>query len=234
MLTNLSLKNIKSFNEDSTLQIAPITLIYGPNSAGKSSLWKFFLTLKDSSSRTSSSSFLNLSSSDFANIKTLSFDRSKKSTFTINFSKSNKKESTVFAYHFKNPIPVYKDFEQLNEEQEILNKLSEHERDKLFEGINRIIEKYKKQNSNPKKKPEKIEPETIDEALAQIRKEQEITTKILADKYAKNVENFDRLANSQSDNREENPNNLKIDELEIIQADKSLITFKIIELRSLT
>ena len=40
MLSNLSLKNIKSFNEDATLKIAPITLIYGPNSAGKSSLWK--------------------------------------------------------------------------------------------------------------------------------------------------------------------------------------------------
>ncbi len=221
MLTNLSLKNIKSFNEDATLQIAPITLIYGPNSSGKSSLWKFFLALKDSSSRTSSNSFLNLSRSDFANIKTLSFDRSKKSTFTINFSKANKGDSTVFAYHFENPLPVYKDLEQLNEEQEILNKLSANERDKLFEGINKIIEKYKKQNSNLEKKPEKIEPETIDEALAQIRKEQEKTTELLSEKYAQTAKNIDQA---------ENPNNLKINELEIIQANKSLITFKIVEL----
>jgi AAA15 family ATPase/GTPase len=48
MLSNLSLQNIKSFNKEATLKIAPITLIYGPNSSGKSSLWKFFLALKNS------------------------------------------------------------------------------------------------------------------------------------------------------------------------------------------
>ena len=202
-------------------------MIYGPNSAGKSSLWKFFLALKDSSGRNSSNNFLNLTRSDFANIKTLSFDRSKKSTFTINFSKSNKSNSTVFAYHFENPLPVYKDLELLNEEKKILDKLTSNEREKLIEGINKIIDKYKAQNSTPNKKPEKIQPETIDEALAQIRKEQEETTRLLADKYAKSV---DRFKDIQNIDQGENPNNLKLDELEIIQADKSLMTFKIIEL----
>ena len=48
MLTNLSLENIKSFNKEANLKIAPITLIYGANGSGKSTLWKFLTTLKSS------------------------------------------------------------------------------------------------------------------------------------------------------------------------------------------
>ena len=106
MLTNLSLQNIKSFNKEATLKIAPITLIYGPNSTGKSSLWKFFLALRSNLTQSSQTNFLNLVNSDFANIKTLSFDRSKKSTFTLNFSnKQDRENSTVFAFNFENPSP---------------------------------------------------------------------------------------------------------------------------------
>ena len=108
MLSNLSLKNIKSFNEDATLKIAPITLIYGPNSAGKSSLWKFFLALRDSVKTISHNNFINLASSDFANIKTLSFDRSKESTFTFNFSTNSQKDkSTIFSFNLR-PIEFNK------------------------------------------------------------------------------------------------------------------------------
>ena len=46
MLTNISIKNIKSYNVEASLKIAPLTLIYGPNSAGKSTLWKFLITVK--------------------------------------------------------------------------------------------------------------------------------------------------------------------------------------------
>lgn len=38
MLTHISLENFKSFQQRTELQLAPITLLYGPNSAGKSSL----------------------------------------------------------------------------------------------------------------------------------------------------------------------------------------------------
>ena len=48
MLTNISIKNIKSYNVEASLKIAPLTLIYGPNRAGKSTLWNFFLALKQS------------------------------------------------------------------------------------------------------------------------------------------------------------------------------------------
>ena len=50
MLNNLSIKNIKSFNEEATLNLAPITLIYGPNSSGKSTLWKFLIAFTKASS----------------------------------------------------------------------------------------------------------------------------------------------------------------------------------------
>ncbi|MFX7150407.1 AAA family ATPase [Acinetobacter baumannii] len=36
MITNYSIENFKVFSEKTDLEFAPITLIYGPNSSGKS------------------------------------------------------------------------------------------------------------------------------------------------------------------------------------------------------
>tara|TARA_B110000967_G_C18886939_1_gene564607 strand:+ start:314 stop:2428 length:2115 start_codon:yes stop_codon:yes gene_type:complete len=100
MLTNLSLKNIKSFNKEATLKIAPITLIYGANSTGKSTLWKFLTTLKSSLARGSGRNFINFSRSyDFANSKTISFDPNKESVFSFEFS--NLSEPTFFDTHME-------------------------------------------------------------------------------------------------------------------------------------
>ena len=86
MLTKLSLKNVKSFNEESTLDLAPVTFIYGPNSSGKSTLWKFLTTLRDSLRRSYGASFLNFSrSDDFANARTISFDPKESSNFGLSF-----------------------------------------------------------------------------------------------------------------------------------------------------
>ena len=86
MLTKLSLKNVKSFDDESTLDLAPVTLIYGPNSSGKSTLWKFLITLRDSLRRGYGSSFLNFSrSDDFANARTISFDPKESSNFGLSF-----------------------------------------------------------------------------------------------------------------------------------------------------
>ncbi|MDC1002045.1 AAA family ATPase [Candidatus Pelagibacter sp.] len=86
MLTKLSLKNIKSYNEESTVDLAPITFIYGPNSSGKSTLWKFLITLKDSLRRGYGASFLNFNrSDDFANARTISFDPKESSNFSLSF-----------------------------------------------------------------------------------------------------------------------------------------------------
>ena len=161
MLTNLSLKNIKSFNEDSTLQIAPITLIYGPNSAGKSSLWKFFLALRENTRYSSRSNFLDLNRSDFANLKTLSFDRAKESSFSLNFSKNSKKnKSTYFSFNFVNPsskITSY-EIEDIVNDPSILKKfekygLTEKDRNEMLIGMKKIFdEQIKIKNKSLKKK----------------------------------------------------------------------------------
>lgn len=46
MLTSLQLKNFKPFESSGPIRLAPITLVYGPNSSGKSSLIQSLLLLK--------------------------------------------------------------------------------------------------------------------------------------------------------------------------------------------
>ena len=119
MLTNISIKNIKSYNAEASLKIAPLTLIYGPNSAGKSTLWKFFLALRESTGEYStgrSRGLHNLLSSNFANINTIAFNRAEDSSFTLNFSENdNSKDSTVFKFSFENAMPekFKSDFKEL-------------------------------------------------------------------------------------------------------------------------
>ncbi|WP_289351788.1 AAA family ATPase [Acinetobacter baumannii] len=48
MITNYSIENFKVFSEKTDLEFAPITLIYGPNSSGKSSIIQSLLVLKES------------------------------------------------------------------------------------------------------------------------------------------------------------------------------------------
>ena len=47
-LTNLTVENFKAFGDRNEIPMAPITLIYGPNSGGKSSLIQALLLLKQS------------------------------------------------------------------------------------------------------------------------------------------------------------------------------------------
>ncbi|MBT0076503.1 AAA family ATPase [Vibrio alginolyticus] len=46
MINNFSIENFKSFSSGDTMKFAPITLIYGPNSSGKSSIIQALLMLK--------------------------------------------------------------------------------------------------------------------------------------------------------------------------------------------
>lgn len=46
MITEFTLKNFKSFSKEQTLNLSPITLIYGPNSSGKSSIIQALMMLK--------------------------------------------------------------------------------------------------------------------------------------------------------------------------------------------
>ncbi|MBD1153037.1 AAA family ATPase [Pelagibacterales bacterium SAG-MED24] len=102
MLTKLSLKNIKSFKNEANLKIAPITLIYGANSSGKSSLWKFLTTLKNSLYRGSGLNFINFDRSyDFANSKTISFDPNRSSHFDFQFDDLTLSDSFLEFYNIK-------------------------------------------------------------------------------------------------------------------------------------
>ncbi|WP_265092676.1 AAA family ATPase [Acinetobacter sp. CS-2] len=47
MIANYSISNFKVFSESNKLKFAPITLIYGPNSSGKSSIIQSLLVLKN-------------------------------------------------------------------------------------------------------------------------------------------------------------------------------------------
>ncbi|WP_181427065.1 AAA family ATPase [Pseudomonas syringae] len=53
MFTSLKIKNFKAFSEWQSLTLAPITLIYGPNSSGKSSIIHSIMLLKQSLTRPS-------------------------------------------------------------------------------------------------------------------------------------------------------------------------------------
>ncbi|MFN9708840.1 MAG: AAA family ATPase [Burkholderiales bacterium] len=46
MLTTLHIKNFKAWRETGTIRLAPLTVIFGANSAGKSSLGHLLLALK--------------------------------------------------------------------------------------------------------------------------------------------------------------------------------------------
>ncbi len=87
MLSKFTLKNVKSYQNESELHIAPITLIYGRNSAGKSTLWKLLRVLGLSEYHKNSYfplSIINPRNEDFfSNIKSFSFDN--KNPFSFGF-----------------------------------------------------------------------------------------------------------------------------------------------------
>ena len=261
MLTNLSLENIKSFNKEATLKIAPITLIYGPNSSGKSSLWKFFLALKNSLEPHQQNNFLNLARSDFATIKTLSFDRSKKSTFTLNFSARQDIENpTVFSFNFENPRPMEeisdlnslkKMLEEKMEKKQKSQNFSKEDMSDLVKGIEDLI---KQQNNQ-----ETITRERLEKQIA-VQDEQSKILKRRAEELSKSLDSLrndddllelnkkaSQLRAEQSElngiriglekketkienNKRENINNVKINELEVKNLNKTFMKFKVIEL----
>src|SRR5579863_1952021 len=49
MLTSLQIRNFKSWKDTGPIRLAPITVFFGANSAGKTSLLQFLLMLKQTS-----------------------------------------------------------------------------------------------------------------------------------------------------------------------------------------
>ena len=168
MLRNISIENIKSYNSKASLKIAPLTLIYGPNSAGKSTLWKFFLALRESTGEYSaarSRGLHNLLSNNFANINTIAFNRAESSSFTLNFTENdNPDETTVFKFSFENSMPekFKEDFKELAEffnDKEVLSKVSEKQKDKLLSMIDKLIDKKKQFDEEKKFTPKFLRSE---------------------------------------------------------------------------
>ena len=52
MLTKLRIKNFKAWNDTGDVRIAPLTVLFGSNSAGKSSLGHLLLALKQTAAST--------------------------------------------------------------------------------------------------------------------------------------------------------------------------------------
>jgi len=89
MLNTITLNNIKSFKEETKINLANITLLYGNNSVGKSTIWKFLMMLQQTYREKQKQNFVIQSSLNltdptfFADRKTLSFDQKKEIYFTI-------------------------------------------------------------------------------------------------------------------------------------------------------
>lgn len=60
MITNLAIKNFKSWKDTGSVRFAPITGFFGSNSSGKTSLLQFFLALKQTIESTDRSQVFNL------------------------------------------------------------------------------------------------------------------------------------------------------------------------------
>ncbi len=60
MLKNIQIRNFKSWKETGSIELAPITVFFGANSAGKTSLLQFLLMLKQSAESSDRSRALNL------------------------------------------------------------------------------------------------------------------------------------------------------------------------------
>ena len=159
MLTNLSLENIKSFNKEANLKIAPITLIYGANSSGKSTLWKFLTTLKSSLGAYQGKNFINFSRSyGFANSKTISFDPNLDSSFGFKFSSFYESDISFGSSFFDNEfetIEIGKDAKN--------NTFYSNKNINLNEKGVKFVFSFSNENANPEKTKDDVN--TLDQMI---------------------------------------------------------------------
>lgn len=110
MLTNLRIQNFKSWKDTGSIRLAPITVFFGANSAGKTSLLQFLLMLKQTSE-----------SSDRSRVVHFGDDNSlvKLGTFQDLIFEHDVKNSLEFEFAWKLPEPLeFKDIKMLHHEAE--------------------------------------------------------------------------------------------------------------------
>ncbi|PQZ95470.1 MULTISPECIES: AAA family ATPase [Pseudomonas] len=97
MFTVIDIKNFKAFSEWQSLSLAPITLIYGPNSSGKSSIIHSIMLLKQSLTRPSTQGGL-VSNGEYVDLGDYSsmvngHDISKEISFRVSYTPSKNKNN---------------------------------------------------------------------------------------------------------------------------------------------
>lgn len=90
MLKNLQIRNFKSWKDTGQIELAPITVFFGANSAGKTSLLQFLLMLKQSSESSDRNRVLNLGDAhahvDLGSFEDLIFDHDPSHRLEFSFS----------------------------------------------------------------------------------------------------------------------------------------------------
>jgi predicted ATPase len=236
MLTNLSLQNIKSFNREATLKIAPITLIYGANSSGKSTLWKFLTILKNSLGGYHGKNFINLSRSyGFANNKTLSFDPNLDSNFGFKFSSIYESDVSYGPSFFEDDgttLEVHKDNKGNTFSKTTINNLED-------KGV-KFVFSFENENKTTNSEEKKDDIDQLDEIIKKMHSkakdkissdEQELlkSLKDLHDKQKKIADKIKKVENVLDSNKEKNIN---LKELKVFKDNKLFATYKIYQLNS--
>ena len=104
MLQGYQIQNFKAFRESGTIPIRPITLIYGPNSSGKSSILQSILLLKQTLDETKSNSLLVSHGEwvDIGNVREFIHEHNRDRDFSFRFMFKDKSENNLgikIAFH---------------------------------------------------------------------------------------------------------------------------------------
>lgn len=119
MLSRIRFKNYKSFTNWTDLDLRPITIFVGPNSAGKSSILKLIKQLANSSTI---NDFANIQEPPFGNFKRsleikanyTSVDRSPASLYSFAKSKIKSKHNAYNGLHISQPHPLQMSYKEHN------------------------------------------------------------------------------------------------------------------------
>lgn len=105
MISKLRLENFQGFRSKTEIELAPITLIFGPNSSGKSSLIKSILLLKQTLHRPLENGELNFVDRevDLGSFLTVVYGHDSSSDISLGLSLENKRTNTQFDLKISDP-----------------------------------------------------------------------------------------------------------------------------------